>query len=128
MSVECRYRRGNDNRETPRWLLESLFRGWFDPCPVGGTGGLTCEWVGDRVYVNPPYSNPKPWVERAIRECRQNGKTVALLLKHDSSTEWWRLLHEAGAHFFAALDRLKFGEEKPAPFPSVLALLTPEDE
>jgi hypothetical protein len=47
--------------------------------------GLTIEWAGQRVLVNPPYSNPAPWIDRVIMECKK-GKTVALLVKHDSST------------------------------------------
>ncbi|MEM2107850.1 MAG: DNA N-6-adenine-methyltransferase [Candidatus Bathyarchaeia archaeon] len=123
MSVESLYRRGNDDVATPRWIYDGLFRGWFDPCPLRAANwdGLAGEWAGDRIFVNPPYSNPLPWVERAIREAEQ-GKVVVLLLKHDHSTRWFARLHEAGAHLLFCAERLSF-YGKPAPFPSLLAVL-----
>lgn len=126
MSIETLYRKANDEYATPAWLYDGIFRGWFDPCPLRSmsedrTDGLSIEWKGDRIFINPPYSNPLPWVKQAIEEARK-GKTVVLLLKHDSSTAWWRMLHEAGAHFLPVMGRLNFNG-KPAPFPSVLVVL-----
>jgi len=126
MSVECRYQTGNDEYATPYWLRNSLFHGWFDPCPlcdgVVKEDGLKVVWR-DRTFVNPPYSNVLPFVEKAISENKQ-GKTVVILLKHDSSTKWFRLLHEAGAEFLLFSGRLHFNYAKgAAPFPSVLAVL-----
>lgn len=40
------------------------------------------------VWCNPPYSNPKPWVEKAL-ESQRNGLGVVLLLNADTSTEWF---------------------------------------
>lgn len=111
----------SDEWQTPDWLY-SVFEGWDDPALPGRTDGLTREW-GDPTYCNPPYSNPKPWVKKAIVEAG-NGKRVVMLLRHDSSTEWWRLLHEAGARFFAAIGRIRFkGAEGMPPFASVLVVL-----
>jgi len=125
MAVECKYQVGNDDYATPNWLKDGLFRGWFDPCPLseGQTweDGLALDW-GDKTFVNPPYSNPLPWVEKAISE-NKKGVTVALLLKHDSSTRLFRLLHEAGAHFLMPSGRLCFSGKKAAPFASVIAVL-----
>ena len=110
----------SDEWKTPADLL-SFFRGWADPALPGRTDGLKREW-GDPTYCNPPYSNPKPWVEKAIAESRK-GKRVVMLLRHDSSTEWWRRLHEADAYFFACIGRLHFSGKGPANFASVLVLL-----
>jgi phage N-6-adenine-methyltransferase len=46
---------------------------------------------GSRVWMNPPYSNPKPWVEKAIAESQQ-GTFVLGLLPADTSTKWFELL------------------------------------
>jgi hypothetical protein len=128
VAVECAYCKGNDDYCTPAWVREGLFGGWFDPCPLGGASwfvsGLEVVWV-DRTFVNPPYSDPLPWVEKAVAE-HKKGKTVALLLKHDSSTRWFRLLHEAGAEFLMPQGRLSFSGKKAAPFPSVIAILYKE--
>ena len=55
----------------------------------------------------------------------KKGKIIVLLLKHDSSTEWYRLLHENGAPFVAFIGRLRFSDSSNSPpFPSVLAILS----
>jgi hypothetical protein len=103
-------------------VLSSFFEGWDDPCLPGRKDGLTREWR-DPCYVNPPYSDPDPWVSKAIEEVGK-GKRVVMLLRHDSSTRWWSKLHEAGALFSAIMGRLQFSDTgKPAPFASVLVFL-----
>ena len=87
--------------------------------------GLEAEWskYHDQIYINPPYSNPLPWVEKAIIERDLNPCVIVMLLKHDSSTQWWAKLHEAGARFLPIMGRLKHGTGTAAPFPSVLVVL-----
>ncbi len=81
-----------DDWETPKWLLDIAFpNGFFDPCPLRGTGGLEREWPTDRpVFINPPYSNPRPWVARAYL----HGGPVALLLPISPESEWWEFYHD----------------------------------
>lgn len=117
-----------DKYETDSWI-RALFPEhiWFDPCPIDWNpnkhvSGLSIHWP-TRTFVNPPYSNPLPWVVKAIEVNQNNGYTVVLLLKHDSSTEWYRLLHEAGARFLMINKRLKHCTKSVAAFPSVLAVL-----
>ena len=123
-----------DNWETPDWLMR-LFHGYYDPCPLGaiktkarddltGTWELMPHELG--VYCNPPYSNPKPWVEKAIRTHQKHGTLIVMLLKHDSSTQWYRMLKEAGARFLMIEGRLTYKAEnsRPCAFPSVLAVLS----
>lgn len=125
-----------DNWGTPDWLMD-VFSDWFDPCPFNPNptiDGLTLDWK-DKTYVNPPYSNPLKWVEKAIEE-NKKGKTIAMLLKHDSSTKWYAKLQEAKAHFFLLNGRLKFkgknynegtGKLSPANFPSIIVILSKHD-
>lgn len=113
-----------DNYSTDLWIQE-IFEGWFDPCPLISDwkiNGLELDWE-DKTFVNPPYSNPLPWVRKAIQENQTFGFRIALLLKHDSSTEWYRLLHEAGARMMMINGRLKHGTKKQAAFPSIIAIL-----
>ena len=126
MSIETLYQKGNNEYATPKWLKDSLFKDWYDPCPlaVGGCfqiDGLSQPWQ-DRTYVNPPYSEPHKWVNKAIEE-NKKGKTVALLLKLDCSTEWFRKLCGAGAHLLLVNERLHFNEGEAASFCSVIAIL-----
>ena len=81
----------SDDWGTPGWLLELIFpdNQYFDPCPWKGRGktdGLKLDWPTDTpVFVNPPYSNPYPWVEKAA----YHPGTVVLLLPVDPAAEWW---------------------------------------
>lgn len=112
-----------DQFPTDKWLL-SVFADWFDPCPLNENpeiDGLAIEW-GGRTYVNPPYSNPLPWVRKGIAEA-QKGKTVVFLLKFDSSTRWFKELVQAGAHILYVGERLKHGGRYSAPFSSMLVVL-----
>ena len=119
----------SDKYETDSWI-RAIFPDdiWFDPCPIDWNKdlhacGLAMDWRTP-TFVNPPYSNPLPWVAKAIEANRLDGHTVVLLLKHDSSTEWYRLLHEAGARFLLVNKRLKYCTKTGAAFPSILAVLT----
>lgn len=118
----------SDNYRTDQWIL-NLVGDHFDPCPYNPAhdpeiyDGLAIEWEHDRVFVNPPYSNPKPWVKKAIETHYRYNNVVMLLLKHDSSTEWYRSLHEANAKFLMINKRLKHQTGRSANFPSVLVVL-----
>lgn len=124
----------SDNWGTPDWLMK-IFENYFDPCPLNSQiNGLDIEWK-EKTYINPPYSNPLPWVIKAIEESRK-GKTIVMLLKVDTSTKWFSLLIENRAHIFWLNGRLKFkgknyfsgnGKLSPANFPSMLVVLAGEE-
>ena len=112
---------GHDNRATPRELYDLLNSDFdFDPCPLGGEksfDGLSVDW-GNRNYVNPPYSNVRPWIEKALK-----GKLCVLLLKVDTSKRVFHDLILPNASEIRFLKgRIKF-TGKPAPFPSMLVVL-----
>lgn len=117
-----------DVRATPSWLM-SVFEDWFDPCPLTLNpkfDGLAIDWK-DKTFVNPPYSKPLSWCEKAVEE-NKKGKTIALLVKLDTSTKWFKLLMENGGHLFYSGERLKFwspvdNKEDASPFPSALIIL-----
>jgi hypothetical protein len=114
--------KASDSYATVNWI-QDMFPDWFDPCPlnlVPTIDGLQLDWK-DKTYVNPPYSNPLPWVLKAIEE-NKKGKTIALLLKLDCSTTWYRKLHEADAHFLFINERVCFNGSPP-PFPNVIVIL-----
>ncbi len=126
-----------DKYETDKWI-KAMFPSylWYDPCPIDwdpqvDNDGLITDWYWHvrhidnqytGVFVNPPYSNPLPWVKKAIDQSKNC--PVVMLLKHDSSTEWFRLLHEAGARMMMINKRLKYGTNRSAAFPSVLVVLS----
>ncbi len=119
-----------DNYATPNWLMK-IFGSWYDPCPLVQSptdivDGLNTNWK-DFTYVNPPYSNPLKWVEKAIEESNK-GKTIVMLLRVDTSTKWFAKLVEAKAHILWFNKRLRFANNKPANFPSMLVILDGQNE
>ena len=111
-----------DNHVTPPEfyaMLDAEFQFDDDPCPISGNGGLSRKW-GKRVFMNPPYSNPTPWVEKAYKESL-DGSLVIGLLRGDTSTMWFHnwVLPYATLRFVKG--RLKF-TGKPAPFASIIAI------
>ena len=62
----------SDLCNTPMWLM-SNFKNHFDPCPENPQfDGLTVKWSSP-AFVNPPYSEPLKWVEKAIAESLGGG-------------------------------------------------------
>lgn len=46
-----------------------------------------------RIFVNPPYSDPLPFVKRAA-ELKEAGYLVVMLLPADKSTKWYKVIQE----------------------------------
>ena len=83
-----------DNIQTPEDLyieLDSEFHFTFDPCSLKSKfDGLKVNW-GKSTYVNPPYSDIKPWIEKAIEELKKGNKSV-FLIPVRSNNQCWQLL------------------------------------
>lgn len=92
--------RPNDEYYTPGWIFEKLELEFEVDvaAPVGGIpwipalksyskedDGLAQDWSG-RVFMNPPFSQSKPWVEKFIEH--RNG--IALLPA--SKAKWFKLI------------------------------------
>lgn len=93
----------NDLWQTPQYIFDWLnveFDFLLDgacnanncKCIFGFTedqNSLICNWASyNRVWLNPPYSDPLPWVKKAYEES-QKGCTVVCLLPADISTKWF---------------------------------------
>lgn len=94
-----------DQWATPQWLFDQLndIYGPFDLDVAASSGNAKCEvffdeeldglseaWdSGGKVWCNPPYSDPSPWVEKAVLEA-ENGVTTGMLLPWDHSTKWFQ--------------------------------------
>lgn len=51
---------------------------------------LACDWSSNgAIFCNPPYSNIRPWVDKAAEQSRKQNKTVVMLLPADTSTGWF---------------------------------------
>jgi hypothetical protein len=111
-----------DNWQTPNWLIKH-FEKSFDPCPINPSfNGLEIDWQNPS-FVNPPYSNPLPWVKKAIEQ-KQKGIKIVMLLRVDTSTEWYKLLMEQNPHIAFFNERIRFKGSKGSPnFCSMLVFL-----
>ena len=104
---------------TPKETYEALdaeFHFTFDPCPLGGTGGLEGKWKG-RVYCNPPY-----WrgIDRWLAKAKEPELAV-FLVPARTDTKWWHEYAMSANEIRFLRGRLKFGKAKnSAPFPSVV--------
>ena len=120
----------SDNYATDITIMD-MFDNWFDPCKLNNGvlrdfDGLGSDWK-DKTFVNPPYSKPIDWVKKAIEE-NKKGKRIVMLLRMDTSTRWFKMLQESGAVFLWLNGRLRFNTGKPAPFPSMLAILPRQEQ
>jgi site-specific DNA-methyltransferase (adenine-specific) len=114
-----------DSYSTPENIFADLDREFHfndDPCPLDPqplNDGLSREW-GNSTFMNPPYSNPEPWVRKAYEESLR-GKIVVGLLRGDTSTRWFHdwVLPYADLRFVRG--RIKFNGD-PAPFASIIAV------
>jgi|GEM_PF-2259675 len=83
----------SDDQSTPDDLFNALHKEFgfnFDPCPLGGHklfDGLRIPWK-TRNFCNPPWSDIKKWVIKAIQEATQGNLTVMLLPVRPSSNYW----------------------------------------
>ena len=84
--------------------------------------GLSKDWSGETVFVNPPFGNQiKKWVKKSYEEF-QKGATVVMLIPARTDTRWW---HEycLKAEIRFIKGRLKFeGAKHNAPFPSAIVI------
>ena len=114
------------NWKTPDVVLADLnleFGFDFDPCPSDPTfNGLECEW-GSCNYLNPPYSQIKTWLEKALTE-QKKGKTTVALLPSRTGTDWFHgcvLPHATEIRFIRG--RLQFDDcGVNAPFDSIIVV------
>jgi hypothetical protein len=125
---------------TPKWLVERIHaffpEGFTDPCstefnPTGARqyyclenreNGLGLTW-SPGVYINPPFNEITPWVNRAIVEAGR-GHCILMLLPVRSHTQWFHDLVNEGYPICFLRERLRFeGHKAGHPEPMMLAVL-----
>ena len=105
-----------DDWLTPPDLLKALGPFDLDPCCPKKmpwrtaksmvflpSDGLTTHWFG-RVWCNPPYSKPEPWI--ALMAEHKHG--TLLLSAKSPDTRWGQLALRSGAAFYFLSGRLSF--------------------
>ena len=115
-----------DRGITPRWFMKRLQQEFdfdFDPCPENwdkSFNGLEIEWK-NRNYCNPPYSEKKKWITKAVQEQRK-GRTTVMFLPVDTSTIWFHDLILPNAEIRWIKGRVKSDDGKIPFFASMLAI------
>jgi phage N-6-adenine-methyltransferase len=147
MNTDLMFSSKSDNWSTPKDFYDKLNREFnftFDPCPLGLTineydadgnltrsdtiprfDGLSLSWNGS-IFINPPYSNIRVFLEKGINSVLYGNATVCVfLVPARTDTKWFHeliYLHEGWEVRFIK-GRLKFGDGKnSAPFPSMLCI------
>ncbi len=111
----------NDTWLTPRWILEQLGEFDLDPCAAqcypewtgashvltpnhnNGRGGLSHAWEG-RVFLNPPFSDIAPWVEKMAA----HGDGIALLPAGHETEAWARFVWGKASAILLLRGRVRF--------------------
>lgn len=85
---------------------------------------ITYETNGGWLWLNPPYSKCKEFVDKAYFEMTQGAKIV-MLIPSRTDTRWFHkyIYKQSGVEIDFIKGRLKFGTSKnAAPFPSMLVI------
>lgn len=85
--------------------------------------GLSQDWGGCRVWLNPPYGRQiGKWVRKAYEEAQKPNTSVVCLLPARTDTAWFHDYCTRGRITFIR-GRLKFGGcQNSAPFPSMIVV------
>lgn len=118
--------------QTPQEFMEWMERTYgkfdFDPCPANPDfDGLSCDW-GNNNYVNPPYNNLKPWLNKAITEWRKGKQVVFLMPNRIHSKYFLQAVHPwnypGGIELYVIPGGIKFKDYKVrAPFGMIYLLM-----
>jgi len=130
--------------ETPQDFYDKLDQVWgftLDPCCVPSSAkckkyftikddGLSKDWSGHRVFMNPPYGRSVgKWVKKAYEEGQKENTCVVCLLPARTCTKWFHEYCMKGHAIHFVKGRLKFKNQvisktkiSPAPFPSMVVI------
>lgn len=123
---------------TPQYFFDKLneeFKFTLDPCSDGRNNkcskfytseedGLSCNWGGEIVFMNPPYGRAiGEWIKKAYEEgLKENTKVVALIPARTETRYWHDYVLNAQEIRFVK-GRIKFGDSPHnAPFPSAVVV------
>lgn len=138
---------GKDHWCTPQYFFERLnkvFNFTLDPAASSENAkcknffteeddGLSKDWAGHTVFVNPPYSQAKKWIEKGYREGQKENTTVVMLVASRTDTQAFHNYIMNSSQVFFVKGRLVFeidgkpvldknGNPQGAPFPSLVVV------
>jgi phage N-6-adenine-methyltransferase len=112
-----------DSWRTPKEIFNNLNREFKFECDVAASefnhlcdvyyteemDSLSLPWF-DVNWCNPPYSNIRPWVEKAIKE-HELGKTTVMLIPADTSVKWFKMAFDTANEVRFISGRISFINE-----------------
>ena len=115
-----------DHYSTPKEIYNYyvINGGYYDPCPLNGKDCDFNKVIDNPMFINPPYSDIKTWVDYALFQASNTNKHIVMLIPSRTDTKYFHKLLAYGVDLEFIQGRLKFGNMKQgAPFPSVLVHL-----
>jgi len=84
--------------------------------------GLSKDWTGHTVFVNPPYGKGiDKWIKKGYEESRKGETRVVMLIPSRTDTKYWHNYVMKASEVYFLKGRLKFGDSvNSAPFPSAI--------
>lgn len=136
--------RASDEYGTPldfyNWL-DGIFQFTLDPCTTAlfakcakyytkEDDGLAQSWKGERVFVNPPYSQNYKWMQKAFTEWKENNTLVVVLVPSRTDVRWYHdFCHGKATFIWHIKGRIQFiGGKSGATFPSAVIGYLPRFE
>ena len=135
--MDVHYSSKTDNWATPQTFFDRLnteFKFTLDPCAdkdnakcgkyyTADDDGLSQDWAGERVFMNPPYGRAiSDWVRKAYEESTKGALVVALIPAR-TDTRYWHDYVMRAKEIRLVKGRLKFGDGRnSAPFPSAVVI------
>lgn len=156
MNTDVMFSNKSDEWQTPSNLytkLDKVFHFKLDPCATENNSlkterfytkkddGLNRYWGNASTFINPPYSQIKLWINKALMELQSRVNDIPLsksygdyttvepivmLVPARVDTQWFHEVTRSDwVHVVFLKGRLKFvGAESSAPFPSCLIILS----
>ena len=116
--------RYSDHWSTPKEIYDYYMnQDYFDPFLLYDSNfHLDPHYAYGNLFINPPYSDIKTWVNYAIEYHKiDNTDHIVLLVPSRTDTKWFHELLNYDINIEFIKGRLKFGGSKnSAPFPSIL--------
>ena len=126
-NINVFYSKKSDDWRTPSDIyLAYMEKGFLDPCPYQSkVNGLLYDFCDSKLFINPPFSQMKVWIDWAIKQYK-NGNIIHLLIPARTDTKYFHELLKYFPIIIFIKGRLHYNDsEKNAPFPSMIVILEP---
>jgi len=119
--------------------LDAEFEFTLDPCASQSSAkcasfytadddGLSKDWEGHTVFMNPPYGRKiGNWIQKAYEEGEKSNTRVVALIPARTDTKYWHNYCMKATEIRFVKGRLKFGHgntKNSAPFPSAVVVFS----